>query len=99
MPSVTIKNNSGQTIAAVVVKLPNNRISFGPIEAGENSVIYRSLEQRDGVYKYAITFNANEELAGECGNVTSGDYFTHFVLSVDATDKVSCSENSDVVQP
>jgi len=82
MPSVTIFNNSGDTLTRAQVSLPNNRLDFGEIQTAHTNTLHYSLEQNDGVYSYSFFSRNNITLTGECGYVTKNEINKRVLITV-----------------
>ena len=91
MPRVKIENLSSQFVQSVTVELPNNTLTFGPLKSGDIQVIYYSLNQSDGAYKYHVKFDSDEEVSGECGYVSSNDLGKSFLITLRPDKDVSCN--------
>lgn len=91
MPSVIVENLSLQSIKMVRVALPNNTLVFGPLENGSIQVIYYSLNQEDGVYKYHIDYSSGEHVNGECGYITNNEIGKSYLFTIRPNGQIACN--------
>lgn len=109
LPSVTVVNNSGERLRAVVT-LPVSNLDFGEIEAGEDNQIYYEVSQPDGDYQYQFTIGDDagvdagvdaegntgrreQKIQGRCGYVTHSQYHQRVKIIVNQQLEVSCQLN------
>lgn len=95
-PEIVIANLSQVTLEEVAVRLPSNRIVFGKIAPGEESVIYYSASQADGEYNYSVKFTGQHTLSGSCGYVTNSDYGKRLHVVVLGPEAVECREGNKI---
>ena len=95
-PEVVIVNQSSQNIDEVTVKLPSSRIVFGSISPKNESAIYYSWSQTQGMYEYQISFAGGSSQTAKCGYVTHHEIGKRLTLIVHADLKVTCHESSKV---
>lgn len=88
-PSITVKNESEQTLLELNVKLPNSNLNFGSIERGQKNTIYYELSQNDGSYQYSFKLK-DKLIEGKCGFLTNDEINKRFVLIIDNNSFVSC---------
>ncbi|TPH17326.1 hypothetical protein [Litorilituus lipolyticus] len=91
LPSITLVNNTSDTINVAVVTLPNSRIDFGEIKSSQRNTIYYELEQSDGEYQYHIAIK-DKIFKGKCGYITHSEYHKRIEIVVDIN-QVSCQFN------
>jgi len=96
LPEITVVNRGDQVIDAVVVELPSSRVAFDAIEPGEQSTIFHSSRQTDGVYSYRIHFSSGASLAGQCGYVTSSEFGKRLDLIIQSPSAVECQESQSL---
>lgn len=64
-PKVELLNNTGLTFDELIVQLPLNRISVGPVLAGNEYRVYYSLQQQQGAATYVLKSNGQPLVSGE----------------------------------
>jgi hypothetical protein len=95
-PEIVIANLSEATVEEVVIRLPSNRIAFGQIAPGKESVIYYSASQAEGEYNYEVQFPGQLALSGNCGYVTKSEYGKRLQLVVLGPEAVECRESNKI---
>lgn len=90
MPRVIVDNLSLEEVVSVRVKLPDSKLEFGGLGKGSMQIIYYSLNQRDGTYKYVVEYADGEKVSGECGYLTSNEIGKSFLLTLRPNRIVTC---------
>jgi len=93
LPEITVINRSDQLINEVEVALPSSRVVFDAIAPGEQSTIFYSPRQGDGVYRYIIRYEGDSEQVGQCGYVTGAEFGKRLVIIVGTVTPVECQES------
>ncbi len=93
MPSVTIHNDSGQSIASAKVLLANSTLDFGAIPTGASNTIHYQLAQPDGSYRYHITLSNGTTLTASCGNISNNQINKRMLIKVKKGSHIICSES------
>mgnify|MGYP005992776747 CR=1 FL=1 len=89
-PSVSVINNSSQTILNVTCYLPNSKIVMDSLQIGETTKILYSLKQNKGILKYRITFNDGTNIIGSCDSIKNYDFFNRIQIEVNKSNKATC---------
>lgn len=91
LPSITIVNNSENSITQVAINLPSSRLDFGSIANGASNTLHYALTQKqDGVYRYKINIANAVEDNGSCGYVTNNEINKRVIITVHKDKSVTC---------
>jgi hypothetical protein len=63
-PKVVVRNNSNRTYDQLIIKMPMNRLSFGPIAPAEKQTIYYSFQNVSGLMAYQLKVDDEQTLVG-----------------------------------
>jgi len=91
MPSVTIKNNSGNEIKQIQVALPSSNLNFGSLIDSKQNTLHYSLKQNDGSYIYKFINESTDMFSGSCGYVTHNEFHKRVVITINKNNEVVCS--------
>jgi len=93
VPKIIVINQTDHMIDEVEVELPSSRVVFDGISPGKESTILYSARQSDGAYQYSVRFFSDQNLTGECGDVTSTQFGKRLTLIVRGLEDVECRES------
>ena len=95
-PEIVVTNRSASRVDSVIIQMPSSRISFDTIEPGTSSAIFYSVDQVDGVCKYAAQLDSGRMIEGQCGYVTNSQFGKRVELTILITGEVEYQESSKI---
>ncbi|WP_390594070.1 hypothetical protein [Simiduia litorea] len=90
-PTVTVENNSQETLSNIVIALPSNTLRFDNIAPGESAQIFYDAAQNDGQYHVTLT-RGTVAMQTHCGSISQGEWGKRMVISVHGDAVITCKE-------